>query len=179
MSGSDDFLATPLQFLKGVGPQRAADLRRAGLETVEDLLYRFPLRYEDRAHFASIASLRLDQYPRSIVGEIVESGVRWTRRRGFKIFEAMVRDESGCVLAAWPNQVFLADKLTRGKRVVLFGKLEPRKYGGGAQLTNPEYEMLDDEDEAEQVERLHTGRIVPVYEKIGSMWPRLQRSLVH
>src|SRR5512146_2175406 len=123
MSGSDDFLATPLQFLKGVGPQRAADLRRAGLETVEDLLYRFPFRYEDRAHFASIASLRLDQEPRSIVGEIVESRVRFTRKRNFKIFEALVRDASGSIRATWPNQTFLANQLTRGRRVVLYGKL--------------------------------------------------------
>jgi ATP-dependent DNA helicase RecG len=178
MSGGDEFLATPLQFLKGVGPRRAADLRRAGLVTVEDLLYRFPFRYEDRAHFASIASLNLGQDARSIVGEIVEAGVRWTRRRGFKIFEALVRDASGCVRATWPNQAFLADKLTRGKPVVLFGKLEVRRYGGGVHLSSPDYEILDEEDDAEEVERLHTGRIVPVYEKAGSVWPKFQRSLV-
>jgi ATP-dependent DNA helicase RecG len=173
-----DFLATPLQFLKGVGPRRAAELRRAGLATVEDLLYRFPFRYEDRAHFASIASLRLDQDPRSIVGEIVEAGVRYTRRRGFKIFEALVRDASGCVRAAWPNQTFLADKLTRGRRVVLYGRLTPRKWGGGVHLIDPDYEILDEDDEAAEAERLHTGRIVPVYERIGSVSPKFQRSLV-
>ncbi len=178
MSQPDDFLATPLQFLKGVGPRRAADLRRAGLVTVEDLLYRFPFRYEDRAHFASIASLRLDQDPRSIVGEIVEAGVRYTRRRGFKIFEALVRDASGCVRASWPNQTFLADKLTRGRRVVLYGRLTPRKWGGGVHLVDPDYEILDEEDEAAEVERLHTGRIVPVYERMGSVSPKFQRSLV-
>ena len=47
--GSDPVLSTPLQFLKGVGPRRAADLEHAGLVTLEDLLYRFPLRYEDRS----------------------------------------------------------------------------------------------------------------------------------
>ena len=51
-------LDTPLQFLKGVGPRRAADLQRVGLHTVEDLLYRFPIRYEDRGNFQTIASLR-------------------------------------------------------------------------------------------------------------------------
>ena len=53
-----DFLSTPLQFLKGVGPRRAADLKRAGLVTVEDLLYHLPFRYEDRSHMQPIASLR-------------------------------------------------------------------------------------------------------------------------
>jgi ATP-dependent DNA helicase RecG len=46
---ADEVLATPLQFLKGVGPRRGADLERAGLVTIDDLLYRFPLRYEDRS----------------------------------------------------------------------------------------------------------------------------------
>ena len=54
----DDVLATPLQFLKGVGPRKAADLKRAGLITVEDLLYRLPFRYEDRSRMQPIASLR-------------------------------------------------------------------------------------------------------------------------
>ena len=42
-------LDTPLQYLKGVGPRRAADLQRVGLSTLEDLLYRFPLRYEGKS----------------------------------------------------------------------------------------------------------------------------------
>ena len=53
-----DYLASALQFLKGVGPRRAADLQRVGLHTIEDLLYRFPIRYEDRGHFQTISSLR-------------------------------------------------------------------------------------------------------------------------
>ena len=51
-------LDTPLQYLKGVGPRRAADLQRVGLSTVEDLQYRFPVRYEDRGSFQTISSLR-------------------------------------------------------------------------------------------------------------------------
>ena len=61
MSRSDDVLATPLQFLKGVGPRRAADLAHAGLITIEDLLYRFPLRYEDRSRLQPIATLKPGQ----------------------------------------------------------------------------------------------------------------------
>src|SRR5215471_17592541 len=102
----DDVLSTPLQYLKGVGPRRAADLERVGLVTVEDLLYRFPIRYEDRSRFQPIASLR----PRtvtSIAGRIVSSGVRSTRRPGFKIFEALVTDASGSIRATWLNQPFL------------------------------------------------------------------------
>ena len=72
-------LDTPLQYLKGVGPRRAADLQRVGLTTVEDLLYRFPIRYEDRGSFQTISALRPGQAA-SVVGEIVSCGIRPTRR---------------------------------------------------------------------------------------------------
>ena len=51
-----DLLETPLQYLKGVGPRKGADLKKAGLATVEDLLYRLPFRYEDRSRMQPLAS---------------------------------------------------------------------------------------------------------------------------
>ena len=67
-----DYLQTPLQYLKGVGPKRAADLQRVGLVTVEDFLYRFPLRYEDRGQLQPIASLKPGQQV-AIAGRIQSS----------------------------------------------------------------------------------------------------------
>ena len=67
----DEVLQTSLQFLKGVGPRKAADFARAGLRTIEDLLYRFPLRYEDRSRLRSIVSLREGETA-SFSGEIVQ-----------------------------------------------------------------------------------------------------------
>ena len=67
---SMDPLASALQYLKGVGPRRAADLQRVGLATVEDLLYRFPIRYEDRGAFQTIASLRPGMAA-SVLGEVI------------------------------------------------------------------------------------------------------------
>jgi ATP-dependent DNA helicase RecG len=170
---SDDFFAAPLQFLKGVGPRRAADLARAGLVTVEDLLYRFPLRYEDRSRFASIASLKPGQ-PVSVAGRILSCGLRSTRRPGFKIFEAAIQDESGTIRVSWLNQPFLRDVFSRGQHVVLFGLVEMRGHGG-LQLTNPQYEIIEDDD----ADTIHTGRIVPVYERAGGVTPKMQRRLVY
>jgi ATP-dependent DNA helicase RecG len=170
---SEDVLATPLQYLKGVGPRRAADLARAGLVTVEDLLYRFPIRYEDRGRLQPIASIKPGQTA-SIAGRILSCGLRSTRRPGFKIFEALVGDPSGALRATWLNQPYLRDVFVRGQQVVLFGQTEVRGPGG-MQLTNPQYEILDDEDG----ETIHTGRIVPVYEKTGAVTPKIQRRLVH
>jgi ATP-dependent DNA helicase RecG len=170
---TDDFLSTSLQYLKGVGPRRAADLARAGLHTVEDLLYRFPLRYEDRSRFATIASLKPGQTA-SIAGRILSCGLRSTRRPGFKIFEAAVQDSSATMRVSWLNQPFLRDVFAAGQHVVLFGLVEMRGHGG-LQLTNPQYEILDDED----ADTIHTGRIVPVYERAGSVTPKMQRRLMY
>ena len=57
----DDVLQMSLQYLKGVGPRKAADLKKAGLHTVEDLLFRFPIRYEDRSRLQPIVGLRPGQ----------------------------------------------------------------------------------------------------------------------
>jgi ATP-dependent DNA helicase RecG len=167
-------LETPLQFLKGVGPRRAADLANAGLLTVEDLLYRFPIRYEDRSRLQPIASLKPGQ-PASIAGRVLSCGLRSTRRPGFKIFEALVSDASGALRLAWLNQPYLRDVFAAGQHLVVYGAVEMKGAGGGLQITNPQYEILDD-DEGETV---HTGRIVPVYEKIGSVTPKIQRRLVY
>jgi ATP-dependent DNA helicase RecG len=165
-------LDTPLQFLKGVGPRRAADFAHIGLHTVEDLLSRFPLRYEDRSRFQTVASLRPGQTT-SIAGRLISCGLRSTRRPGFKIFEAAVRDDTGAIRLSWLNQPFLRDVLATGQHVVVFGTVELRTQG--LQITNPQYEVLDDEDG----ETIHTGRIVPVYERAGGVTPKMQRKLIH
>lgn len=174
---AQDLLSTALQYVRGVGPKRAADLARAGLLTVEDLLLRFPIRYEDRATPCEIRNLRPGMTA-TVTAEVVSSGVRPTRRPGFRLFEAIVRDAGGGVTkAVFPNQAFLKDVFKPGQAIVLYGPLEFRSTGG-LQFTNPEYELIrsesDDDDGA-----VHTGRIVPVYEKAGSMTPRMQRVLVH
>ena len=175
-----DYLASALQFLKGVGPRRAADLQRAGLHTIEDLLYRFPIRYEDRGHFQTIASLR-PGVTASIVGEVVSGGVRPTRRPRFRIFELLVRDGTGSLRAIWFNQPFLADVFHPHQRVILFGKMELTPHG--LQMQSPEYEVLRQESDAaaegSDDDTLHTGRIVPVYEKTGTLTTKMQRVLVH
>jgi ATP-dependent DNA helicase RecG len=181
-------LDTPLQYLKGVGPRRAADLHRVGLSTVEDLLYRFPIRYEDRGSFQTIATLRPGQAA-SVMAEVVSCGVRPTRRPRFRIFELLVRDRTGALRAIWFNQPFLADVFHPHQRVILFGKLELTSHG--LQLQNPQYEILKGDGEAEPEpghapsapptddDTLHTGRIVPVYEKTGTLTTKMQRVIVH
>ena len=170
---ADEALATPLQYLKGVGPRRAADLEHAGLITIDDLLSRFPIRYEDRSRFQPIATLKPGQSV-SVAGRVLACGLRSTRRPGFKIFEAAIDDGTGSLRVVWLNQPFLKDVFMRGQHVVLYGAIEMRG-AVSMQLTNPQYEILDDEDG----ETIHTGRIVPVYERTGAVTPKMQRRLVY
>ena len=189
-----DPLSTPLQFLKGVGPRKAADLKRAGLVTVEDLLYRLPFRYEDRSRMQPIASLRPGNKA-VVLGEIKSANLAITRRRGFKIFHAVLGDESGAIKCAWMNQAYLADILKPHLQVVVFGDV--KLDSSGLHFLNPEFEIVgpakagppgegdagpEDGGEARQDEGLgglHTGRIVPFYEKTGTATPNMQRKLVH
>lgn len=170
-----DALALPLQFLKGVGPRKAADLARAGLVTVEDLLYRLPFRYEDRSHMQPIASLR-PGHRAAVAGTIASAHVAATRRRGFRIFHAMLADAGGAIRCTWLNQPFLADVLKPHLRVVVFG--EVTLDSGGVHFLNAEYEIVPAGEEGGDDVGVRTGRIVPFYEKTGTVTPNMQRRLV-
>ncbi|MCU0249638.1 MAG: ATP-dependent DNA helicase RecG [Vicinamibacterales bacterium] len=166
-------LETPLLSLKGVGPKRGADLAQAGLRSVGDLLARFPLRYEDRARFREMAGVRPGETV-TVAGTVVSCGMRLTRRAGFKLFEAVVRDPSGAIKAIWLNQPFMANVVARGTDIILYGPAD-RRDTGPLQITNPQYELPGRRER----DAIHTGRIVPIYEKAGCATCRVQRALVY
>jgi ATP-dependent DNA helicase RecG len=134
----------------------------------------------------------------SIAGEILSCGIRPTRRPRFKIFEMLVRDRTGSLRAIWFNQPFLNDIFRAHQRIILFGKLELTSHG--LQMQGPQYELVEGVDDHEGVEgnegavegvegiervgdasrpTVHTGRIVPIYEKTGQLTAKMQRTLVH
>ena len=106
----------------------------------------------------------------AVLGEIKSARLATTRRRGFKLFNAVVGDESGAIRCTWMNQAFLADVLQPHSAVVIFGdvKFDSR----GLHFLNPEYELVTDDASG-----VRTGRIVPFYEKTGSVTPNMQRTL--
>ena len=172
-----DVLRTSVQYVKGVGPRRAADLAAVGLYTIEDLLLTLPRRYEDREHLQPIATVKPDEIA-SIIGEVRSCGLRTTRRPGFCIFEMVVEDQSSGVRATFLNQPFLKDVFAKHQRVILYGRVNLRR-NGGLQFTNPEYEIVTGKTSAGDDETIHTGRIVPVYEKRGSLTPKMFRRVVY
>ena len=185
----DTYLDTPLQYLKGVGPRRAEVFAQAELLTVDDLLHRFPIRYEDRSCFEPIGSLK-NGMTVSVMAEVVRMSLRSTRRSGFTIFEIQLADASGTFRVSFLNQPFLRDVFKPGQQVILFGTAEVRR-GGGLQFTNPEYELFGDapaefslhgEAQAEPLvfseKHIHTGRIVPIYERVGVVTTKMLRRIV-
>src|SRR5688572_4447362 len=107
----------------------------------------------------------------AVLGEIKSARLAITRRRGFKLFNAVVGDSSGAIRCTWMNQPFLADILQPHLSVVIFGDV--RLDSTGLHFLNPEYEIVTDD-----MAGVHTGRIVPFYEKTGTVTPNMQRKLV-
>jgi len=171
-------LDTPLLYIKGVGPARAAMLQSRGLETVEDLINYFPFRYEDRSNLKTIAQLAPGELA-TVIAEVRSAKLSGFRRRNLGLFEAEFIDVSRATIRGkWFHGAYLADRLTPGTRVALFGKIEFDNYRGELQMMHPETEILSaEEDEADSA--LHTGRIVPVYEAAGKVNTRALRVLMH
>ncbi len=164
-------------YVKGVGPARAAMLDTKGLKTVEDLLTYAPFRYEDRSNVKSIQQLAPGEMA-TVLAEVRSAKVAGFRRRNLGLFEATFTDASKSILAAkWFHGGYLADVLTPGLKVALFGKVEWDSYGGGLSMMHPEFEILSGDDDGDM--SLHTGRVVPIYEAAGKVTTRVFRSLLH
>jgi ATP-dependent DNA helicase RecG len=121
-----ELLATPVQFLKGVGPDRAKLLERIGLHTAADVLFNFPRNYQDLTDLRSIDRLEDDKL-QSVRGTVEEVDIRNTGM-GRSIVGLLVSQEQCYLRAIWFNMPFMADKFRRGQEVLLSGK--PRLKGG-------------------------------------------------
>jgi ATP-dependent DNA helicase RecG len=164
--------STSIQYLKGIGPKRAESFTARGVRTIEDLLYYFPRRYEDRTNFTSVSELKEGQIY-TLKAQVLTGGQRnsW-RRRLFSITEAMFGDNTGKISCVWFNQPYLKEYLKVGAFFILYGKVE--RYNGKLQMNNPEFELLDSADE----DSLSMGRIVPVYTLPRGFSQRSLRSLI-
>jgi ATP-dependent DNA helicase RecG len=171
-------LVTPLTYIKGVGPGRAAMLEAKGLLTVEDLLGYVPFRYEDRSNMKTIAQLAPGEMA-TVIADVRLAKLAGFKRRNLGLFEARFTDSSRAILAAkWFHGGYLANVLAEGMRVALYGKVEFDSYAGELTMLHPEFEPLTgDDDEGEAT--LHVGRVVPIYEGTGKITTRFLRALIH
>ncbi|MCX5707311.1 MAG: ATP-dependent DNA helicase RecG [Candidatus Omnitrophica bacterium] len=148
---------TSIQYLKGVGPKRAKAFAQVGINTIEDLFYYFPRRYEDRTNLSLISGLK-EGAIQTFKARVLASDQRdsW-RRRSFSITEVSVEDKTGEISCVWFNQPYLKNYFKPGVDLILYGKIE--HYGTRLQIHNPEFEIIEDGEG----ESLDVGRLVPVY----------------
>jgi ATP-dependent DNA helicase RecG len=171
-------LTTPLTYVKGIGPARAAMLEAKGLVTVEDLIGYFPFRYEDRSNVKTIAQLAPGEMA-TVIAEVRSAKLSGFRRRNLGMFEARFTDSSRAMLAGkWFHGGYLTNVLAEGMRVALFGKVEFDSYAGELTMLHPEFEILSGDDEDGEA-ALHTGRVVPVYEAVSKLTTRVLRVFMH
>src|SRR5438270_3133627 len=147
------YLDMPVNYLKGVGPARAEMLRRLGIVTARDLLLHIPHRYEDASTINAIASLEPGM-DGTIIGRVISKGIIPTRK-GLRIFQAVLKDDSGMIEASWPGQPFLDRTIEKGDMMLLTG---PVKFFHGRQLQPREYIHLGKDDEG-----VMGGRVLAVY----------------
>lgn len=152
-------LDSPLQYVKGVGPKKAAVLARHGLNTVEDILYYFPRQYLDRTSIVPIAQLKIDQ-PVTIVGEVRAHGMLYGRK---KRYEVILSDQTGNVSLIWFAGLKYWERLF--KKGMKFAATGTPSFFQGLQIIHPELERLDDLSD----QLVHAGRIIPVYPQTAEL----------
>ena len=159
-------LSTPVKFVKRVGERVAEELGRRGVETVEDLLYHLPFRYEDRLNPRPIADLTPGAMA-SVIGEV--RGTVLLRTRGAPIFEMTVGQGLSSVKCMWFNGSYLRERFKPGQMVALYGVVEASRSGAGKlKMIQPQFEILPGPgDKDDGFAMLEVGRIVPVYETLG------------
>lgn len=159
---------TPVQFIRGVGPQKAAQLAKLGIFTCSQLLEHYPRRYEDRSQLKLIAHLT-DGQTETFRG-CVQSVQEIKPRRGLTITKVFVTDASGIAELVWFNQPYLKKHYQVGMDIIVSGKVERRFRQ--LQINSPEVEQLA------PGETLHTGRIVPIYPAGENIRQQFLRSLI-
>lgn len=149
-------LDKPIQFLKGVGPKRAESFGRMGIPTARSLLYHVPRRYDDASTVSPISSLDVGM-DATAVGRVRSKGIIPTRG-GFRIFQAVLQDETGMITCAWPGQPWLDRRIRKGDLLLVTG---PVKFYHGRQLRPREFTLLGREGEDD--EDSNTGTIFVSY----------------
>ena len=167
-------LQSPVQYLKGVGPRRSEELNEHGIRTVGDLLEYPPFRYEDRTQFCSLKSLTEDEWVLT-KGVICSMSSFDAHRRRLSIVEMVIKDGTGSLLLKFFNQPYMRQAYHQGQELVVYGQVKRDSYAHGAlSITNPECELL----EKEVGPSVNSGRVVPIYRRIGGLTSRKLRQII-
>lgn len=156
-----------------IPPKHINELRKLGINTVSDLLFYLPYRYEDFSNLVNISDIKEGQNV-TVKAKIIDI-------RGYPGFagranraEAVVSDQSGSMKIVWFNQSYLAKNLKKGQEIFISGSVKPN---GALQMYNPIHEKAAS---AESVEgQIHTARIVPIYRFTYNLRLRTLRTIIY
>ena len=146
----------PITELKGIGPKKAEQFYKKGINCVYDLLSYLPSRYEDRGTVSFIENLTVGESV--CIKAKITSPVRVMRiRKSLTITRTTVADDSGEIILCWYNQKYIDKALKYDEYYTFFGKIS--KGRSGLEMVNPVLESMDKEGK-------YTGKIIPVYHGI-------------
>ena len=160
-------LSAPVDTVNGVGPKMAEALGKLGLNTINDLLFYLPRRYDDYTRLRYISKLT-PQETVTVIGTVRYTQVR-AGRTGRKDFYMELDDGSGVLDVTFFGQHFLSRQIRRGKQIVVSGQTSA--YRNRLQMVNPEWEPLESKN-------LHTVGIVPIYGLTEGLGARKLRSIM-
>ena len=156
-------LQTPIDYLKGVGPNRANLLRsELGIHTYQDLLNLFPNRYIDKTQYYKIGQLQPISADVQIIGRITH--IKTVGEKRGKRLVATFRDDSGIMELVWfRGQKWIKDNLKLNEPYVVFGKVS--RFGSTYSIAHPDMEILE---EHEKSLRTAMQPVYPSTEKLGA-----------
>src|SRR3989344_6129891 len=141
---------TPIQDIGRIDKRIIPALGRLGIKTLEDLLFHFPIQYEDFSDERKISDIAVGSTV-TIRGVVESISNTRTFKKRMALTEAKIRDESGTIKAVLFNQPFLTRTISEGASVILSGKVA--KGPRGIYLQNPAHERADKKSGA----NIHTG----------------------
>ncbi len=163
-------LETSLRDLAGVGAARIEQLSTLGLQTVADLLYHRPRRYEDRRHPRPISQLVTGDEA-LVYGRITVHGLNRFRKGSRSVYEFVLDDQTGRLHCRFWNMAYLQSQLAVGMALFVYGKVAGQKP---TYMDHPEFEVIQDREDP----NVHLNRIVPVYRATEGLTQRWLRNLI-
>jgi ATP-dependent DNA helicase RecG len=141
----NNFLETPIEFLKGVGPKRAELLKKElRIANFEDLIYHFPFRYVDRTAYQKVADVAYMDSAMQLKGKIIS--LKMTGAGKGKRMSAVFEDESGQIELVWFQGIdWVKKSISAGRIYQVYGKA--KKYGGGYNIAHPELTPWENVDQ--------------------------------
>jgi ATP-dependent DNA helicase RecG len=169
-------LTTEVRMIKGVGPLRAELLAKRGIHTFEDLLAYLPFRYEDRIHFSNIKDIQPNG-TYTIRAQVMSGQAIPNKFSHNAIYHLLVQDTAGGFLPCkFFHGGYLEGRLKPGQQLILHGKVEiDRLRPARLEMINPQLEMLG----GGEPDSTEVGRIVPIYEAIGTFGSRAIRRAMY